>query len=693
MSDNYEFLKSTTPQSIFRETPYEDKIWNFQNDLNSGIYQSAGLTTVTFDLTNLSRSDSFIDPSQMYAVIPVVLTNAYTTSNSSVSYVAPTAQNIWTCSLKPNYQNLIHSAELLVDGVTIEQTQAYTNQYLNFKMLSQLSQDDLNSYGDVLGFGTKLDNSQSIRFVPQANPTGSGTAGTFPSSCTGPITSCIGGNGVSNNLPFSNNVTYSPYFSFFLTTANTSGSATLAITTTTQFSIGQLVSGAGIPQNSYITAITASTSITISNVTTANVATTTPILVSNPVYVSNMGAQSQSAQQYTGVYNQAIYERQKKFIDITNNTATGLIGAYNSNVPTGLLSSTNLANEFTPTYQTSGNYGIWTDYCVIRYADLFDSMKNMPLTRKFSAVIRLYINTGSTGVILKQSAGSVSDFNLITSGSLSSFTNTCPALVSALPMTSYPSSATGMGVGVFISKPQSTSILGGINFATLSYSHPMSACRTYYPMIKLKQEKANSYVISNRNKNVTYTSILTNQYSNITSGSSFSQLLQAGVKGVRGILIIPTVSATTNGLINTTSIFSSSTAVTPFSQAQNCLDTFPLTTAPISLINWNVNLGGKQILNAPLQYSWENFLEQTTLYEKLASSDSGLSCGLISREWWNASRYYYIDCTRGSNADQLDARNISIQFTNNTQVNIDILVVTEYFSNYVIDVETGGVTK
>ena len=100
--------------------------------------------------------------------------------------------------------------------------------------------------------------------------------------------------------------------------------------------------------------------------------------------------------------------------------------------------------------------------------------------------------------------------------------------------------------------------------------------------------------------------------------------------------------------------------------------------------------GVNQLYN--LNFNFENFIEQEALYEKINQSDLGLSCGLISQLFWeNSYRVYYVDLTRGNNADQATPRNVNISFTNNSLQTIDCLVFTEYFQEKIVDVEIGSV--
>ena len=50
-SDNYEFSKSSAPQSTSAYSPYVDKQNNYINDINNGVYSNnSGLTLVQWDL-------------------------------------------------------------------------------------------------------------------------------------------------------------------------------------------------------------------------------------------------------------------------------------------------------------------------------------------------------------------------------------------------------------------------------------------------------------------------------------------------------------------------------------------------------------------------------------------------------------------------------------------------------------------
>ena len=87
------------------------------------------------------------------------------------------------------------------------------------------------------------------------------------------------------------------------------------------------------------------------------------------------------------------------------------------------------------------------------------------------------------------------------------------------------------------------------------------------------------------------------------------------------------------------------------------------------------------------EFYWTNI----TLW-KNNGADLGLCCGLINEFYWsNAYRVYYVDLTRCNISDLNTSKNLSVSFTNNTNLTLDVLFFTEIFKNIVVDVETGAV--
>jgi hypothetical protein len=628
-SDNYEFAKSSVPQSVDNYSAYTDKQWNYINDINNAVYSNnSGLTQVQFDLTSIYNSGGFTDSRDMFLTIPIVMTAAYATSSGAVVTLPAASLGLGTaasvggcagyslCSLKTNYQNLIHQIEIQADGKVINETQPFVNVFQNFRMLSQMSTTDLNTFGTSLNFNQAIDNEKSMSF------------NMAPSGITGGAVSYSNrqGIGLTNNIPY---------------LAGQAG-------TTSQSSGQPAMNG--------------------------------------------------------GAVNTAIANRISRFADLGNTPATSaqsLFGTASSTLPTQLtiMTATQLQTEFKPYFTYIGNVLCWYDVAIIPVKYLCDVMDKLGLVRKLSSVMRIYLNTGSIAVPVTNPALNTQYFGAPTN---STFPNTCPITlnnvqgISGSPTNSIanpasvPLTTAFVCAGVFVARAPTTAIgvgtSGSVNIGLGVANHPMPACRAYYSLVKMEPSRALKYVEENRNKLVVYEQLITNQYNNIGAGSSYSQLVQSGIKNPLGLLIVPLISQSQTTTLSSASPYA-------FSQYGSPLDTCPATYAPISLTNLQVTLGGQNILNSTLFYTYESFLEQVVLADNLTSSDLGIGAGLINQAWFENNRTYYVDLKRSRDADKASTRNLNISFTNNSNVAIDIIVFTIYLDKLVIDVETGLIRK
>lgn len=595
-SDAYSFAKSSSPQGVDLYTPYAEKQWNYINDINSGVY-TASNTLCQWDLTSIYNSGQFSDTSDLFLTIPIVMQAAWTTAGGA-AVVAPVAGNAALCSLKTNFQHLIHQIEVVANGKVVNDTQPFISFYEHFKLASQMSQNDLKQFGTSLGFAPAgLDNEKSVQW-------------------RGDITSTTGnGVGLTNNRAFG----------------------------------------------------------------TGGLAVDTPSVI---------GFQNQ------GAINTALTQRATRITDASATAgdslnSQGVYGTYAAaaTYPAPIMSSTQLASEFKPYYTVnSGNNMVWRDLAVIPLKYLCDCLDKMGLVKKLDLILRVYMNTGTLSATVAKAAG-VNALRGITSNT---FVNTVPFTINSLGLTSaanfIPDTAVVLNAGVFVGR--STPIQIGA-FSFTAASHDMPACRAYYSLVKLEPSKALAYIEENRSKQVVYENVLFNQYSAINAGSSFSQLIQSGIKNPLGVVIIPFIAPSTP--LNSGG--GTMTSIAGGEQYQNPYDTCPGTFAPLSLTNLQVALGGVNQLQSTLYYTFENFLEQVALAESLTSTDLGIGTGLISQSWWEMNRVYYVDLSRGREADKASMRNLTISFVNNSLVTINLMVFTVYLDKFTIDVETGIVKK
>ena len=128
-------------------------------------------------------------------------------------------------------------------------------------------------------------------------------------------------------------------------------------------------------------------------------------------------------------------------------------------------------------------------------------------------------------------------------------------------------------------------------------------------------------------------------------------------------------------------------------QWQSPFDTCPATFSPCILENLQVQVGGQQVLQSAYYFGFEDFISQFSNCEALTSNDFGVSTGVVSKEWWEANRIYYINLSRSTKADQITPRNIVLSFKNASLVPIDVQVFTVYLDRITLNVDTGAVTR
>ena len=571
-TDSYTFAKSNDPQSVDETTPFKSKTFSYVNDINSGVYNNTGPTLVQFDLSSIYNSSGFSDSADLFLTIPIVMTLA---AASATDILAGPTGGFAMASLKSNYAHLIHQIEVVANGKSVQDMQPYISIYKHFKMLSQMTSNDLANQGTTLGFADVLDSTTSMVYKAGAG------------SLAGDA-----GSSLSNNRVFNGS-------------------------------------------------------------TSAN------------------GSQMALGVQNVGCVNEALQRKSSRYIDVSSSATNNFVGT--------LVTELQLINEFRPYYKlqtisTGKQVMTWFDFAVVRVKDLCDIMDKMGLCKKMDVLLRLYINTGS---ITSAVGGTVTAGNYYYSGlSGSTFSNVCPMTINYTGG-ALPTGTTQLVGGVYVAKSPATTIA---TVSVPSYTSAMSACRAYYSICEIESNKAAMYLQQNLNKRLVYESVITNTYSNIGAGGTFSQLVQSSIRNPLGVLLVPTIASATAG----------------YSQWGSCFDTFPATfCACLSLTNLQLTLGGVNQMpgTGALNYTFENFIEQIALAEDGTNMTLGMSCGLINQKWWDSNRVYWINLSRGTPADKATARNLNVSFTNNSSVAIDLLIFTVYQDEIICNISNGSVMR
>ena len=581
-SDNYELARSSAPQSIKDYSAFTDKQWNSKADLSGGVYQSQN-SLIEFDLSSIYRSDGYSDVSDYYCVIPTCMV-ACAIDNAGGTVAVPTA-GFALCSLKNNYQNLIHSIEMTLNGKTIHDHQSFVNIYSNFKMLSSMSPSDLKSNNTNFGMAPDLDNHKSMR---------------FRTATVGAATNGVSGFGITNNIPFD---------------------------TTASF--------------------------------------------------------LQTIKQNDGKGNPALLQRINRTADTTANSSYNNLFGNNR-----IMTEDQLRSEYKPHYTTSGNFMYWHDFAVINLKYIVDAIAKIGLVKKAELKLKMYVNTGAVSVKVYGANTANTSYGAVTT----TFANTCPMTVNLLTGAAVGAGGFVVGAdsivaGLYICKPPSSFNGGGAFTVAIAnpISNPLSQCTLYHSNIKLDNQSDTEYANANRAKKVVYEKILYANSLGIGIGSQIDKIITSSIKNPIAVVIIPFLAKNLAGGL------ALSTAL-PFAQYESPYDTAPSTGAPLSITNISITLGGIKVANEVLNYTYENFLQQVSLAETIASSDIGLNVGLVNQEYWESNRVYYIDLARSRDIDKTVSRELIVRGKNSSNVPIDCLIYAIYLEEFTIDVVTGVVS-
>ena len=197
-------------------------------------------------------------------------------------------------------------------------------------------------------------------------------------------------------------------------------------------------------------------------------------------------------------------------------------------------------------------------------------------------------------------------------------------------------------------------------------------------------------------KQVYYDDILSFEIKGVNAGENVSRILSNGISRARYMIIQPLLSATMNGsaTIGGQTAFVAGHAMnspmnSPFSSA-------PATCVPYGgggLTNFNVLISGSNLYQSNINFGWEEFLTQMRgSYSVNGGQSVGLSRGLISQsDWENGYGFVYVDLARKiSTASDEVSRSYQLQFTNNTNVMCDYIVIIGYERQLGISLANGS---
>jgi hypothetical protein len=704
--DNLVFEESINTEVSSSE--FVDKQWLYVNDNNNGSYSGQ----IVLDTTSLSNSGSYINWSEAFIAMPLVL-------QAEGSATAITASNSldYMMGMKNGFWQILHSMSVEFNNGSIIQQTPFLNVFCSFKNLTSWSENDITNWGAVCGFCP--DTARS--WLYNNNSTANSLLNFMNTS----------GQGFCNNRvsPYTSISTYG-YWSGTLTTSSATAVTAIATTAGT-LQVGMNIQGLNVPVGCFITAIVyvagVPSTATLSIATTGATTATTAMIGISPVLQVNIdsvgGDDSDNLRQ---LYNAGLAQRiawlnyslsnlgsavtPTLANSLTSNQVSLLAGS--SGTATTSVASSSAYNQIFQSYvqKASTTRSIVFD-AVIRLKDIADFYQKCPLLK--GSTMRIYLNTNQVyftiGACAPVVAGTYS-----TAGQTLSQTNTgCialtstpvilggggtnPVMVSSVDIgqgasalvpiaNTLPSAPESVKIGLSIVRTQ---FLSG-QF-TSSVSAPVTSVRLYAPAYTMSPIAEQRYLSLTPTKKIVYNDLFQYSFTGVASGQTFSFLVTNGIPNIRGILVIPLLPKASNGVAST---YATTTplAGTTTSSLLSPFATTGGTPDPISLTNFQIQISGKNLFINNLQYDYETFYEQLVSSNQLNGSlTTSLSSGLIGfAEFESLYRYYYGNAGRSIPSEDGVAKAVQVSGVNNSPQTIDFMVFIEFERQIVVDVRTGA---
>lgn len=169
MADTFVYEDSLEPQMTVE--PFVEKKWVYVLDQNNGSYSGG---QVLLDSSSLSNSGKYVSYAEAFFVLPIVMRLSATSANAQIASIR-TARSAFAAGLKSGYFQFLYSATIEYNNSTVVQLTPNIHHYINYKLLTSLSKDSLDKYGQLLGFYP--DSFLSVKYGAQSaiDPNGHGS--------------------------------------------------------------------------------------------------------------------------------------------------------------------------------------------------------------------------------------------------------------------------------------------------------------------------------------------------------------------------------------------------------------------------------------------------------------------------------------------------------------------------------------
>ena len=702
--DNLVFEESINAEISSSE--FVEKQWLYVNDNNNSSYAGQ----IVLDTTSLSNCGSYINWSEAFLAIPLVL-------QAEGSATAITASNSldYLMGLKNGFWQILHSMSVEFNNGSIIQQTPFLNVFCSFKNLTSWSNDDVKNWGAICGFVPDTarswlynNNTTSASLLNLQNTSGQGLCN-------------------NRNAPYVSISTLG-IWSGSLTTSGTTISAITTVSGTIQ--VGMMLEGAGVANGTYIATLTYTSGVPTGGTTSVApspaLSATVPVTGVAPSLSLHLDTPaSTDSDNIRSLHNAGFAQRQAHLnysvSSLAPSTTPSLANSTTSNQGLLLANSTVASsagyNQIFQSYvqKASTTRSIVFD-AVVRLKDVADFFQKCPLLK--GSTMRLYLNTNQVYFTCAYAnpviSGTVSNAGGVLSGStLAQSQSGCVALASAPiilggggtnpvlcsscdigqgasdlvpPANTTPSSPEIVKYGLSIVRTQFTS-----GQFTSVVSAPITSVRLYAPAYTMSPIAEQRYLSLSPTKKIVYNDLFYYFFSGVGAGSTFNFLVSNGIPNIRGVLVVPLLPRSSNGVASTYAT-TSAVAGTTTSSLLSPFSTTGGTPDPISLTNFQIQISGKNLFINNLQYDYEVFLEQLACSNQLNGGlTTSLASGLIGYDdFQSLYRYYYGNASRSVPSEDGVAKAVQVSGQNNSSVAVDFMVFIEFERQITVDVRSGA---
>ena len=294
----------------------------------------------------------------------------------------------------------------------------------------------------------------------------------------------------------------------------------------------------------------------------------------------------------------------------------------------------------------AARYYMFLVTATIRLKDLCPFFSDLPLIRGAKFLFNINYNSCDIGVTVGANTLVIDSYTQ-TSG------RTCPIMLSNATANNSGALTAGAltiraAVGS-VATSQTGTPVGNRNL-------PLSTARLYVPSYELNPFY-DKQLMDNPIRKHQYDDIYS--YVFTTGSTSFNQTISTQIKNPKKLIILPYVSSDAKGVGSFLNV-SIPEYQSPFSSAPN-------TTSPlVSITNLSVNVAGANVYQQPINYDYEEFMNELSQTGINGGVSTGLCSGLISLyDFQNAYRYYVVDLSRRLPVESNKPVSISVSGTVN----------------------------